>query len=461
MQYKSEKWLEALLDEGSFQSFNHVQQKEKSDVASGGEVVTGFGEMLGKKVAIYAQNVEINRGYISPDGGEKILALMEKAAVLKVPVIALLASPGIDIENDLDSGIIYTKIISQNIALSGVIPQFAVIMGPTLGAPAYSSVLMDLIFFSQYRSYLMVTSPAVVKQAIGETVSLSDLGGPGTHGQLTGIADFIDKSTALQLERVKALVDFFPSHYKATPQKKTPSLPLKSLPEIPTDPMKPFDMMELIRGIVDESKIHPFKSDFGQSMICAFAYLDGYPIGIVANQGKRLSGAIDSDAAQKSSRFIRLCDAYNIPILTLIDVPGFMPGKREEQRGLLKHGARFCSAMQTMVPRLSVIVRKAYGAAAFLMMQTRAQGGDLVLALNESKIGAMGQKAVAGVRAAEHNTSIQHSAENESLMQAYQKGLIDEIIECEQIRARLSFHLSKLFNKKQKPRRARKHFIEP
>jgi len=460
MQFKSDKWLEALLDKESFQSFNHVEQKQNLDVASGGEVSIGFGKILGKTVAIYAQNVEINRGYIGQDGGEKILALMEKAAQLKIPVIALLASPGIDMENDLDSGISYTKIISQNIALSGVIPQFAVIMGPTLGAPAYSSVLMDLIFFSQYRSYLMVTSPAVVKQAIGETVSLSDLGGPGIHGQLTGIADFIDKTTALQLERVKALVDFFPSHGKALPEKKPPRLPLKSLPEIPTDLMKPFDMMDLIEGIVDESKIYPYKSDFGLAMICAFTYLDGYPLGLVANQGKRLSGAIDSDAAQKSSQFIRLCDTYNIPILTLIDVPGFMPGKREEQRGLLKHGARFCSAMQTQVPRLSVIVRKAYGAAAFLMMQTRAQGGDLVLALQESKIGAMGQKASAGVRAAEHNTSIQTSEEN-GLLQAYQKGLIDEIIVREQIRPRLSFYLSKLVNEKQKPRRARKHFIEP
>jgi propionyl-CoA carboxylase beta chain len=224
---------------------------------------------------------------------------------------------------------------------------------------------------------------------------------------------------------------------------------------------KSFDMMQLIEAIVDESRVHSYRDNFGTSMLCVFAYLDGYPVGILANQSKRLSGAIDCDAAQKSSRFIRLCDAYNIAVITLIDVPGFMPGKREEHRGLLRQGAKFCFAMQTVVPRLSVIVRKAYGAAAFLMMQTKAQGGDLVLALKESQIGAMGQKANARVKYAEQQDAPEPISTNEFLLKALEKGIIDEVIDGADIRARLSFHLPKLLNKPPKDRLSRKHFIEP
>lgn len=455
--FKSLKWLASLLDDNSFEALTVAASSNQSSLA----VTTGLGKIKGKQVALYAQNTEINRGYINRSAGRDILQLMKLALQKKIPIIALLSSPGIDLEEDLESGLIYSEIISENIACSGIIPQFALIMGPTLGAPAYSSVLMDLCFFSQHRSYLMVTSPAVVKEAISETTTLTELGGASVHAQITGIADFVDKTEALQLERVKELIDLFPSHYEEKPKRKYATPPVKNLPNIPSNPMQPFDMMTLIEAIVDGSHLHSYRSNFGSSIICAFAYLDGFPVGIVANQSKRLSGAIDCDASQKSSRFIRLCDAYNIPIITLIDVPGFMPGKREEHRGLLKYGAKFCFAMQTIVPRLSVIVRKAYGAAAFLMMQTKAQGGDLVLALKEAQIGAMGQKASAKVREAEHNNAAKNSSSSESLLKAYETGFIDEIIDCADIRSRLSFHLEVLLAKPRKERLARKHFIEP
>lgn len=455
--FKSLKWLEDLLDDNSFQALDFISPGHQSIDA----VTTGLGKIRGRPVALYAQNTEINRGYINHQTGHAILQLMRLALEKKIPIIALLSSPGIDLEDDLASGLAYSEIISQNIACSGIIPQFAVIMGPTLGAPAYSSVLMDLCFFSQHRSHLMVTSPAVVKEAIGETTTLTELGGANVHGHITGLVDFVDKTTELQLEHVKELIEFFPSHFEEKPKRKISKPPLKALPTIPINPMKSFDMMALIEAIVDESHIHFYRCHFGPSILCAFAYLDGFPVGIIANQSKRLSGAIDCDASQKSSRFIRLCDAYNIPIITLIDVPGFMPGKREEQRGLLKYGAKFCFAMQTVVPRLSVVVRKAYGAAAFLMMQTKAQGGDLVLALKESQIGAMGQKASAKVREAEHQNATNATLNNESLLKACEKGLIDEVIDSTEIRSRLSFYLPILLAKPQKERLLRKHFIEP
>lgn len=462
MKNATERWIESLVDKNSFLSFGQKvsEQEEQPLYRYGPEIVTGLAKVEGRPVAIYAQNTNINRGYISKQGAQKIIRLMDRAHHLRIPIIAFLASPGIEIESELESGNAYTEIISKNIALSGVIPQLAVIMGPTLGAPAYSSVLMDMSVFNKNRSFLMVTSPTVVKEAIGEKVTMSELGGSAMHASVTGLADFLESTIHKQVERVKSLIGFFPLNQAEKPPLQTPCLPVKPMPDIPNSPQVAFDMLTLIEAIVDNSSLSEYKQQFGKSMICGFAYLDGYPVGIVANQSIRLSGAIDSDAAQKSSRFIRLCDAYNIPILTLIDVPGFMPGKREEQRGLLRHGARFCAAMQTMVPRMSLVVRKCYGAAAFLMMQTKAQGGDLVLALEGSTIGAMGSAASSKVQ--EIDKSGEKSTKSEdSLAQAYSMGLVDEVIFPSEIRQRLSEHLVYLFYKVQVPRLERKHFIDP
>lgn len=452
MTNKAQGWIDSLVDKDSFKASSSTDCLE---------VITGVGTVHAKQVAIYAQNMECNRGYISQAGAELILKLMEHAYQLQIPIVAFLASPGINIEQDLESGSAYSAVISKNISLSGAIPQFAVIMAPTLGAPAYSSILMDCIFFNRFRSFLMVTSPTVVKEAIGEKVTMADLGGAMMHAKQTGLADFLEKSVAEQIKRLKAIIGFFPSHQAEHPATIKSQQPIKQIPKIPSEPRTPFNMILLIEAIVDSSSYHQYKADFGCSMLCLFAYIEGYPVGIVANQSTRLSGAIDSDAAQKSARFIRLCDAYNIPIITLIDVPGFMPGKREEQRGLLRHGARFCAAMQTMVPRLSVVVRKCYGAAAFLMMQSATHGGDLVLALKGAQIGAMGQKASSKVQAIDKKMEPNQAESNESLALAIDKGLVDEEIEAHQIRARLAFHLNQLFYRKQKSRLARKHFIDP
>lgn len=213
-------------------------------------------------------------------------------------------------------------------------------------------------------------------------------------------------------------------------------------------------MLDLVQAIVDNSEVGQYKSMYGQAMICAFVRIHGYAVGVVANQSIRFSGAIDSDAAQKAAKFIRICDAYRLPILTLIDVPGFMPGKREEQKGLLQHGARLCAAMQTRVPRMSVVVRKCYGAAAFLMMQTASQQGDLVLALETASLGVMGKDTTKKVQDTDGQQSVEVKSQEEagfnldpSLKDAYESGLIDEIITPEQIRARLGQHLQYLYRK--------------
>lgn len=432
----AQRWILQLVDQDSFIE----SQDELSDSQQGLEVITGIATIQGQKIALYAQNTEINRGYMSYAATVKIENIMTVAYQALIPVVALLASPGIDIKNDLDSGIGYTSLISHNIALSGIVPQIAVIMGPTLGAPAYSATLMDLICFNQYRSYLMVTSPPVVKASIGESTTMAELGGATIHTAVTGLADFMSDSVNQQLKDVQWLIQFLPSNYQHKPKCRASNLPTAPMPEIPADPTKPFDINLLLKAVVDNSEYYQFKAGFGRAMICAFAYLDGQPVGILANQSTHLSGAIDSDAAQKSSRFLRICDAYNIPIITFIDVPGFMPGKREEQRGLLKFGAGFCMAMQTTVPRLSLIVRKCYGAAAFLMMQTRAHDGDGVLALKQAQVGVMGQQAIAKVKIVEHDkTTAQTSLD--SLALATEKGIVDEIIEKDKIRPKLITYL--------------------
>ncbi|KTD08962.1 propionyl-CoA carboxylase subunit beta [Legionella gratiana] len=449
------KWIESLIDEQSFLPlFADYAPDNQLQVQYGAEVITGLAKVNQRPVAVYAHNNSVNRGYITNQGARKIIRLMDRAKELRIPIVAFLASPGISLEENLLSGDGYTQVIARNINLSGLVPQFAILVAPTLGAPAYSAVLMDLLFFNKHRSYLMVTSPMVVQQAIGEKVSMSELGGTAMHASTTGLADFVDDSLVKQINHVKMMLDFFPSHNREYPPIHAVLEPLHSMPAIPADPRVPFNMHELIQAIVDNSDVWHYKSTYGQAMICAFVHIHGYAVGIVANQSIRFSGAIDSDAAQKAAKFIRICDAYGIPVLTLIDVPGFMPGKREEQKGLLLHGARLCTAMQTRVPRMSVVVRKCYGAAAFLMMQTASQNGDLVLALETANLGVMSKETTKKIQHTDGQVSADEQVQasetlplNSSLMDAFSSGLIDEIITPNQVRGRLAQHLEYLYRK--------------
>ncbi len=450
------KWIESLIDEHSFLPLMaDYSAGNQTQAHFGAEVITCLAKVNQRPVAIYAHNTAASRGYISTQGARKILRLMNRAQELRIPIIAFLASPGISLDENLLSGDEYTQVITRNINLSGLIPQFGIIVAPTLGAPAYSAVLMDLLFFNKHRSYLMVTSPMVVQQAIGEKVTMGELGGTAVHANTTGIADFVDESLAAQINHVKSMLNFFPAHHAEKPPLHSVREPIQALPVIPANPRLPFNMLELIQALVDNSDVWQYKSAYGQAMICAFVHIHGFAVGVVANQSIRFSGAIDSDAAQKAAKFIRICDAYSIPILTLIDVPGFMPGKREEQKGLLQHGARLCAAMQTRVPRMSVIVRKCYGAAAFLMMQTASQQGDLVLALETASLGVMGKETSKKVQRTDGQASTEDpslitgeaSCLDASLIDAYASGLIDEIITVQQMRGRLAQHLDYVYRK--------------
>lgn len=459
-------WINAFFDEGSFQPFNSRGDEQDTRAYFGNEIIAGVGTVLGVPVAAYAHDPRIDRGFVSVEGAEKICRLMDKALTHAMPIVSFMASPGISISEGITSGDAYTRVISRTIAMSGVVPQIAVVIGATMGAPAYSATLMDFVLFNKVRSHLMVTSPNIVKDVMGQDTSLAELGGSDVHASKTGIADFVDATIEQQIERARALIRLFPSntcdHAPTIPARA----PLRALPTLPERDNYAFEMADVIRGLVDGSDFLNYRENFGKSMYCAFAYIAGFPVGILANNNRVMSGAIDCDAAAKSARFIRLCDAYGVPILTLIDVPGFMPGAHEEQKGLLRYGAQFCSAMQTSVSRISVVLRRCYGAAAYLMMQTASQEGDLVLAVENSKIGIMGFEAARHVIYQNDERSQEelraHYFENyESPELALKRGLVDRIIRYADIRSILEAHMPLTQRKQPLERVRKKHSIIP
>lgn len=458
---RPDAWIDALVDAGSFLP---IQGALGDPNAPGPEVTTGLARVGGRPVAIYAIDPGRDKGFVTSSGAAKIRALMDRAEELGVPIVALLASAGVSIEEGLASGDAYTRVITGNVRLSGVVPQLGVVMGVTMGAPAYSATLMDLAVLNRARSHLMVTGPAVVERMLGETPTLADLGGSEVHASKTGLADLVLPDVRAQLAAVAALVAFVPSNRLEDPP-RVPARPVAgAMPEMPERPDAPFDMHALLDAVVDGGSLIELGERFGPSMITAFARIDGRAVGVLANQSLELAGAIGSDAAHKSARFLRLCDAYNVPIVSFIDVPGFMPGVAEESRGLLRQGAAMCQSMYTSVPRLSVVVRKCYGAAAFVMMQTRSQDGDVVLALPSSRIAVMGFDAAKHVvypNATEDDATLRarYFDDYESPARAMKQGLVDEVVAQSAIRARLATHLGWLERRRDRTMPTKRHVI--
>jgi acetyl-CoA carboxylase carboxyltransferase component len=447
-------WIGGLVDE---ETFLPLFGSEEGAEGPGAEVVAGVARVSGRAVALYAQDPSLGQGLVSSRGAAKIVRLMQRAQTLSIPILALVSSSGVDVQEGLASGEAYTSVLASNIAMSGVVPQLGAVMGVTMGAPAYSTTLMDLVLFNKSRSHLVVTGPTVVERMLGQKTTLGELGGSATHARTTGIAHFVDPNIPAQLERLKWLVGFLPSSYRESPPRVPAEPPASPLPSIPERMDRPFDMRPLVAALVDASRVVEYSPEFGRSIVTAFARLDGHPIGIVANQSQSSTGAIDADAAQKAARFIRICDAYGVTVLTLIDVPGFMPGVREEHRGLLRQGAHLCAAMQTHVPRLSLVVRRCYGAAAFVMLQSRAQGGDLVLALEGARIATMGFDAAkhmiypdrieGATPEALEALRAEYLRDYESPNVARAQGLIDDVLPASAVRERLARHLEWLGRK--------------
>ena len=395
--------LDILLDEDSFEEFDmfvehrsHDFGMEKQRIAGDG-VVTGWGTVNGRIVYVFSKDFTVFGGSLSKAHAEKIVKVQEMAARNGAPIVGLFDAGGARIQEGVDSLAGYADIFLQNVLSSGVIPQISVIMGPCAGGDVYSPAMTDFIFMVKDTAYMYVTGPDVVKTVINEDVSHEDLGGYRVHALKSGVADGAFENDLEALTQVRRLIDFLPlSNRDKPPARETFDRPdrdeasLDTL--VPANPNQPYDMKELILKVADEADFFEVAPDFAKNIITGFARMDGETIGIVANQPQVLAGVLDIDASRKGARFVRFCDAFNVPIVTFVDVPGFMPGTKQEQGGLIKHGAKLLFAFaEATVPKVTVITRKAYG-GAFDVMSSKNIRGDFNYAWPTAEIAVMGPK---------------------------------------------------------------------
>ena len=395
--------LDILLDEHSFEEFDMFVEHRSHDFGmekqrfAGDGVVTGWGTINGRVVYVFSKDFTVFGGSLSKAHAEKIVKVQEMAARNGAPIVGLFDAGGARIQEGVDSLAGYADIFLQNVLSSGVIPQISVIMGPCAGGDVYSPAMTDFIFMVKDTAYMYVTGPDVVKTVINEDVSHEDLGGYRVHALKSGVADGAFENDLEALTQVRRLIDFLPLSNRDRPSPREsfddPDRAEPSLDTlVPANPNQPYDMKELILKVADEADFFEISPDYAKNIVIGFARLDGETIGIVANQPQVLAGVLDIDASRKGARFVRFCDAFSIPIVTFVDVPGFMPGTKQEQGGLIKHGAKLLFAFaEATVPKVTVITRKAYG-GAFDVMSSKNIRGDFNYAWPTAEIAVMGPK---------------------------------------------------------------------
>ena len=395
--------IEVLLDEGSFEEFDMFKAHRCTDFGMdevtmpGDGVVTGWGTINGRQVYVFSQDFTVFGGSLSETHAEKICKIMDMAIRNGAPVIGLNDSGGARIQEGVASLAGYAEVFQKNILASGVIPQISVIMGPCAGGAVYSPAMTDFIYMVRDSSYMFVTGPDVVKTVTNEIVTAEELGGAKTHTSRSSVADGAFDNDIETLAEVRRLFDFLPLNNRARvpvrpffddPARLEPSL--DSL--VPDNPNLPYDMKELVRKVADEGDFFETQADFAANILTGFIRLEGATVGVVANQPLVLAGCLDIDASRKAARFVRFCDAFEIPILTFVDVPGFLPGTSQEYGGVIKHGAKLLFAYgEATVPKVTVITRKAYG-GAYDVMASKHLRGDFNYAWPTAQIAVMGAK---------------------------------------------------------------------
>jgi propionyl-CoA carboxylase beta chain len=395
--------LEALLDEGSFEEFDMFVAHRSHDFGmgesriAGDGVVTGWGTINGRQVYVFSQDFTVFGGSLSETHAEKICKIMDMAIQNGAPVIGLNDSGGARIQEGVASLAGYADVFQRNILASGVIPQISVIMGPCAGGAVYSPAMTDFIFMVRDSSYMFVTGPDVVKTVTNEVVTAEELGGARTHTAKSSVADGAYENDLVALLEVRRLVDFLPlsnrDRVPVRPFFDDPGRAEESLDTlIPANPNTPYDMKELIWKVADEGDFFEIQAEFARNILTGFIRLEGATVGVVANQPMVLAGCLDIDSSRKAARFVRFCDAFEIPILTFVDVPGFMPGTDQEYGGIIKHGAKLLFAFgEATVPKVTVITRKAYG-GAYDVMSSKHLRGDFNYAWPTAEIAVMGAK---------------------------------------------------------------------
>ncbi|MDE2790784.1 MAG: acyl-CoA carboxylase subunit beta [Paracoccaceae bacterium] len=458
--------LEVLLDEGSFEEFDMFVTHRCTDFDMGGThfpgdgVVTGWGTINGRQVYVFSQDFTVFGGSLSETHAAKICKIQEMALRNGAPVIGLNDSGGARIQEGVASLAGYAEVFQNNIMASGVIPQVSVIMGPCAGGAVYSPAMTDFIFMVRDSSYMFVTGPDVVKTVTNEIVTAEELGGARTHTERSGVADGAFENDLETLMEVRRFVDFLPpSNRQGPPVRDFDDRPDRIVPAldslIPDSPNAPYDIKELIESIADEGDFFELQAEYARNILIGFIRLEGSTVGVVANQPMVLAGCLDIDSSRKSARFVRFCDAFNIPILTLVDVPGFLPGTTQEYGGVIKHGAKLLFAYgEATVPKVTVITRKAYG-GAYDVMASKHLRGDINYAWPTAEIAVMGAKGAVeilyrseiGDPAAIEQRTRDYEERFANPFVAAEKGFIDEVITPRRTRIRVCRAFAALRNK--------------
>jgi propionyl-CoA carboxylase beta chain len=395
--------LDALLDEGSFVELDRFVTHRSSDFGLdtqrpyGDGVVTGFGRIGGRLVYVFSQDFTVFGGSLSEAHAEKVCKVMDLAVRNGAPVIGLNDSGGARIQEGVVSLGGYAEIFLRNTLASGVVPQISAVLGPCAGGAVYSPAITDFVFMTRGTGYMFVTGPNVVKTVTHEDVTMEELGGADTHGETSGVSHFTCASELECLDGIRRLLRYIPSNNVDAAPRGAGSDPRDRRDEglrdlVPDSPNRPYDMHDVLRRIVDDAEFLEVHAGFAQNIICGFAHLGGLSVGVVANQPAVLAGVLDINASVKAARFVRFCDAFNIPLVTLEDVPGFLPGTSQEHGGIIRHGAKLLYAYcEATVPKLTVVVRKAYG-GAYDVMSSRHIRGDYNVAWPTAEIAVMGPK---------------------------------------------------------------------
>ena len=458
--------IDTLLDENSFEEYDMYVEHRTNDFGmgkkkyAGDSVVTGSGKINGKLVYVFSQDFTVFGGSLSEAHAEKICKIMDMALKVGAPVIGINDSGGARIQEGVASLAGYGDVFQKNVLASGVIPQISVIMGPCAGGAVYSPAMTDFIFMVKDTSFMFVTGPDVVKTVTQENVTQEELGGAKTHTSKSSVADGAFANDIETLYEVKKLIDLLPSNNKEKSLKKkteyqnlNPDYSLDTL--VPDNPNKPYDMLELITKVIDNRDFFQVQENFAKNMIVGFGRVEGRTVGFVANQPLVLAGCLDIDASKKAARFVRFCDCFNIPLVTFVDVPGFLPGVSQEHNGIIKNGAKLLYAYaEATVPKITIITRKAYG-GAYVVMASKHLRGDINYAWPTAEIAVMGAKGAVEIL---YRNQIKNEKDAETKTDEYTKqfanpfiassrGFIDDVIKPQNTRRRIATALDNLENK--------------
>lgn len=422
--------LDLLFDTGTFEEIGRFNGGDINNDVAGCAVITGFGEVYGKKVAVYAQDFSVRGGTLGRAEGQKICHLLDMALQLAVPVVALIDSGGARIQEGVNALTQYGRIFKKTCEASGLIPQISLILGPCAGGAVYCPALTDFIIMTREHSNMFVTGPDVVKAATGESISMDDLGGGYVHNSTSGVAHYLGEDEADAIDYARTILAYLPQNcnqnpptfaYAATRADRETAKQLATI--VPSNDRQPYDVLDVIRAIVDYGEFVQVQELYAASAVVGFACIDGHPVGIVANQPKVNAGILDVNSSEKVARFVRLCDAFNLPVVTLVDTPGYKPGSDQEHAGIIRRGAKVIYAYaNAQVPLVTVILRKAFG-GAYIVMGSKSMGADFNYAWPTSQIAVLGAQGAVNII---HRKDLQKAKERGQDVDALRKELVED-----------------------------------